>query len=189
MRESTSAAWVHEGLRQGFETVFIRKTTRGWRFSGHVAALEDGVAWSVRYAIAVDSAWRTRSARVRTWDARGSSHVVLRHDGSGAWTIDGRPAAFLEGCLDVDLEASACTNTFPVHRLSGAPGAVETPAAYVRVRDSAVDRLDQVYARETAHADGSRWSYRAPQFDFACTLEYDDQALVVTYPGIARRVL
>src|SRR5437868_2120030 len=104
------AAWAHQGARQGFEAVFMGSTQRRWEFEGHAAAVEDGRAWSVRYRIAVDRQWRTRAARVWTWTGTDVRPCVLLHDGRGHWTVDGARAPHLDQCLDVDLEASACTN-------------------------------------------------------------------------------
>jgi uncharacterized protein len=72
------------------------------------------------------------------------SQPVLRPSGEGRLTVDGESASHLDGLLDVDLEASACTNTLPIHRLSLPRGEVtEAPAAYVRALDPSVTRLDQ----------------------------------------------
>lgn len=60
--------------------------------------------------------------------------------------MDGEYAPHLDGLLDVGLEASACTNTLPIHRLSLPRGEVtEAPAAYVRALDLSVTWLDQTY--------------------------------------------
>jgi hypothetical protein len=179
-----SASWVHEGARVGFETVFIRATPRGRRFSGHTAAVEDQRPWTVRYEIGVDGRWRTRTAEVWVWNQPAASRTSLRHNGSGRWTVDGAHAPHLDGCMDVDLESSACTNTLPVHRLGSDTQPHEAPAAYVRV-DGVVERLEQTYRR---NADGRSYDYRAPRFDFAARLQYDRHGLVLEYPGIARRL-
>jgi hypothetical protein len=171
-----SAAWRHEGAREGFETVFIRPTRRGWRFRGHTTAVEDGQPWAVRYDIGLDRSWRTRTARVWTSTVQGVHHRSLHCDPSGRWDVDGRYDPDLDGCLDVDLEASACTNTFPVHREVS-----DAPAAYVRIAGD-VERLEQTYTQSEGGFD-----YAAPRFDFACRLEYDRSGLVVRYPGIATR--
>ena len=108
---------------------------------------------------------------------------MLEADG-GHWLVDGQAAPRLDGCLDVDLESSAMTNAFPVHRL-GLPvgGQAAAPAAYVRALDLAVERLEQTYVRT---ADDS-YDYASPAFDFECRLVYDDSGLVLDYPGIAVR--
>ncbi len=183
-----SAAWAHEGARAGFETVFMRAGAGGYGFSGHTAAVEDGRPWAVRYEIGVDALWRTRTADVWLWNADRASRVSLRHDGAGRWTVNGAPAAHLDGCMDVDLESSACTNTLPVHRLAQFHGRRQAPAAYVRV-DGGVERLEQSYQWAVDGEGGPAYDYEAPRFEFSARLEYDRCGLVLRYPGIAERAL
>jgi len=118
----------------------------------------------------------------------GPHRTVLRSDGEGRWTVDGEPAPVLDGLVDVDLEASACTNTLPVHRLAMPPGeVVEAPAAYVRALDLGVERLEQRYLRTDDGGSRERYDYAAPGFEFRCELVYDEYGLVLDYPGIAVR--
>ncbi len=77
------AAWRHREALDGFEVVLLRSQGGGWLLEGDTAAVEEGEAYAVRYAI----------------------------------EVDGEPAPHLDGVLDVDLESSALTNAFPVHRL------------------------------------------------------------------------
>jgi hypothetical protein len=184
-----AAAWRHLEAREGFEAAFFRPLPAGgWEAEGTTAAAEDGRAWVVSYAIQLDAAWRTRRARVATRTAAGTRETALEADGAGGWLIDGRPAPHLDGCLDVDLESSAMTNTLPVHRLSLAQGArAESPAAYVRALDLTVERLEQSYRRIADDGGGQRYDYAAPAFGFTACLAYDQSGLVVDYPGIARR--
>jgi len=186
---TTAAAWRHVGGREGFEVVFLVDTAGGGRrLEGRVCAVEDGRTWAVRYDIAVDAAWRTRSASIRTRTAHGCRAVTVEADGDGGWLVDGERAPALDGCLDVDLEASAATNAFPVARLGLAVGAAaDAPAAYVRVLDPAVGRLEQRYARIADDGGQRRFRYAAPAFGFEAMLAYDASGLVVDYPGIAVR--
>ena len=103
------------------------------------------------------------------------------------WTVDGRAVPDLDGCLDVDLESSAVTNTLPVHRLSLAPGtSADAAAVYVRL-GAAAKRLGQTYRRTDEDGSPYRCCYAAPVFDFTCTMTFDPAGLVVDYPGIAVR--
>jgi hypothetical protein len=61
--------------------------------------------------------------------------------------------------------------------------AQDAPAAYVRVANLAVERLEQRYT----NLGGDRYDYEAPRFDFRCRLQYDRSGLVIEYPGIAVR--
>jgi hypothetical protein len=102
--------------------------------------------------------------------------------------VDGENAAHLEGCLDIDLEASAMTNALPVHRLGLSPGSSSAaPAAYVRIGNRGLERLDQVYARRDDQDGLPAFDYEAPEFDFQCLLLYDKAGLVLEYPGIGIR--
>ncbi len=129
----------------------------------------------------------TREARVSRYSPLGRQERVLELS-SGEWFVDGEPAPELAGCEDVDLEASALTNAFPVHRLALEVGEeAEAPAAYVRVGDLTVDRLEQRYARIDDAGGRQRYRYSAPVYDFECELPYDEAGLVLEYPGIATR--
>lgn len=144
--------------------------------------------WVADYQIQLDPHWITRRARVTGRSAAVSRTVVLEADGEGRWTVDGQPAPQLRGCLDLDLEASALTNAFPMNRLALAVGdRTVTSAAYVRATNLTVDRLEQTYARSEDDGERHTYDYSAPDFDFACTLSYDRTGLVLSYPGLATR--
>jgi uncharacterized protein len=199
------AAYRHQDAREGFEVVTVTTGGSGLRLHGQTAAVEEGAAWSVRYEIVLDDRWRTYRAEVWGLAADGERRVVIELDRAGTWRVDGAPRPDLDGCLDVDLESSACTNTIPVHRMGLAVGdESEAPAVYVRAEDLRVERLEQTYRRapspdddsadSTDGADGAggattTYAYSAPVFDFSCDLTYDAGGLVLDYPGIATRVL
>jgi hypothetical protein len=184
-----TAAWRHLGARVGFEVIFLHGDTDGYRFEGHSTAFEDGEAWSVRYSLIVDPPWTTRAAHVVARSAGGEHEVRLEGDGAGGWLVDGRTAPELAGCLDVDLEASAFTNAFPVHRLEQDVGQrAEAPAAYVRAPGLRVERLEQSYARLEDDGRHTRYDYAAPAFDYRDELIYDEFGLVLSYPGLAVRI-
>ena len=183
-----TAAWRHWGARSGFEVVYFDARSDGCRIEGWTTAMENGATWAVEYAIDVDAAWAARRAAIRGRSAAGLRAALLEADGNGHWLVDGKPAHGLDGCLDVDLEASAMTNALPVRRL-GLPvsAGMAAPAVYVRAVGLAVERLEQTYARVPDDAAGQRYDYAAPAFDFEARLVYDESGLVLDYPGIAVR--
>lgn len=184
------AAWRHTGTRDGFEVLFIRPDDGGWMLEGAATAAEDDDAWTVAYTVLVDAAWITREAFVRGRSAVGPFETRLEADGGGAWSIDGLPAPQLDGCLDVDLEASAFTNALPIRRLALDVGAsTDAPAAYVRARDGHVERLEQRYMRLPDEAGRQRFDYTAPAFEYEAVLTFDPGGLVLDYPGLAVRAL
>jgi hypothetical protein len=183
------AAWRHQQARQGFEVVFADGADTGRRFDGTTTAVEDGEPWAVDYAIILDSEWATVSAVVRARSRDASRELTLTSTGDGSWQVNGEAAPHLDGCRDVDLEASVLTNAFPVRRLGLAPGqSADAPAAYVRAVSLEVQRLEQRYERRGAGEGEERYGYAAPAFDFSCELVYAADGLVRDYPGIAVRV-
>jgi hypothetical protein len=182
------AAWRHREARNGFEVVFLNAAGGEYGVEGDTAAVEGDDVWAVHYRIALDSRWRTRSAHVHSHSAAGRHEVTLKSDEPGRWQINGERAQHLDGCLDVDLESSALTNAFPVHRLGLRVGEqAEAPAAYVRALDLVVERLEQQYVRLDDRGGRQRYRYAAPSFEFECELVYDESGLLLDYPGIASR--
>jgi len=183
------AAWVHQDARTGFEVAGIRQGHDGWVLVGCTAAVEDGEAWVVDYEIHLSADWTTLGARVTRRVGAVSRSVTVERDAHGRWRIDGVLRGDLDGCHDVDLESSALTNAFPVHRLTLRPAqSAGAPAAYVRT-SLAVERLEQTYTRVDGEEGRQRYRYRAPAFDFECDLLYDASGFALSYPGIAMRTL
>jgi hypothetical protein len=182
------AAWRHYVSRSGFEVAFL-SAPPPHRAEGDTAAVDVDDAWAVHYAIEFGEGWITKSARVAGRSSLGEHQVQLDTDGAGRWRIDGRRAEQLDGCRDVDLEASCLTNALPVHRLGLQVGeAAAAPAAYVRARTLSVERLEQRYTRLEDLEDAQRYRYEAPGFGFQCDLTYDRAGLLLSYPGIGVRV-
>jgi hypothetical protein len=160
----------------------------GYRAHGCTTAVEDGRSWIVEYDIRLDAFWRTRECAVSNRTASRAGSTLIESDAAGRWQVDGVEDPHLEGCIDIDLESSVLTNAFPVHRLElpvGAQG--HAPAAFVRVTDLAVERLEQNYLRVADAGRRSSYDYSAPAFDVACRLEYDESGLLLNYPGLAVR--
>lgn len=188
------AAWRHVGGRDGLEVTHFTSTDDGLRIEGSTSATENATAWWVRYVIEVDARWSTTSAVIEGGSDAGVHRRQLTSAGPGRWLVDGEHDPGLDGCIDVDLESSACTNTVPVHRLAPAlREVVAAPAVYVRADGLAVERLEQSYGPTLdrslpADPDEVRVGYAAPRFGYEDTLRLDRSGLVVDYPGLARRL-
>jgi hypothetical protein len=174
-----SASWTHTGVRTGYEVLF--PSTHHLR--GHTCATEDGATWSVGYDITVDPRWRTLRTQATASSATGQTTVLLEQPTPGQWLVDGASRPDLDGCVDVDFESSAVTNTLPVHRLTFTPGnPVDAPAVFVRA-DLRIQRLEQRYTLLTPGV----FHYESATFDFECRLTFDAAGLTLDYPGIATR--
>jgi hypothetical protein len=185
------AAWRHVGAaREGFEVVSLHADLDGYHFEGRSTGVEDGHAWGVRYVLSLDSNWITRSAHVIGLSVLGQRELRLERDGTSLRRADGRLAPTeVAGCLDVDLEASALTNAFPVNRLRLEVGQrSDAPAAYVRAGDLSVEYLEQAYTRLDDDGGRFRYYYESPRFAYQDLLVYDRSGLVIDYPGLAVRV-
>ena len=181
-----AAAWRHADAQDAFESVFVRIIAGGYEIDDHTAGVEAGVVWAVRASITLDSDWMTRTAQVWGQSPTGARTARVETDGAGHWHVDGETRPDLDGCFDLDLESSACTNAFPVHRLQLAIGETAfAPAAYVRASDLRVERLEQSYRR----VDDREYDYESPAADFRCRLAFDASGFVLDYPGIATRVV
>jgi hypothetical protein len=178
------AAWRLSDAHVGFEVVAIEAGSDGSRFAGTSVGVEERVPWSFRYAVEIDASWHGVRATI---DAADGRRLTVEADAAGLWLVDGIHEPLLDGCLDIDLEGSALTNTAPVHRLAldvGAEG--ESAAVYVR-SDLSVERLDQTYHRLPAE-HGFAFEYASPRFDYRATLVFASDGLVDDYPRVARRV-
>jgi hypothetical protein len=89
----------HSGERpaRGQAAGHVPASRGGCRIEGWTTAVEDRATWVVEYAIEVDAAWATRSARIRGRSAGGFSLALLQADGAGRWLVDGKPARLLDG--------------------------------------------------------------------------------------------
>ncbi|MWV50730.1 hypothetical protein GRS96_15770 [Rathayibacter sp. VKM Ac-2803] len=182
------ASWDHRGVRAGFEIAFFEVVSAGHRVIGHTTARESSALWSVGYDVTVDPSWRTVAVQVVNLSVHGRGELILTRDSTGRWAANGEARPDLDGCLDVDLESSAVTNTLPLHRLDLVEGVgVDVPAAFVRADDLRVERLEQRYTLIEAGSGHLLFHYESSTFDFACDLRYDGSGLVIEYPGIANR--
>jgi hypothetical protein len=150
--------------------------------SVHVSGPGDGFA--ARYRIVCDGTWRTRQVEI---EVIGAGRRLLHADGQGHWTDEqGRAMPALAGAIDSDLSITPFTNTLPIRRLGRTPpGGTAIETAWVSFPDLAVHRDPQRY---TCLEPGRRWRYDSRDSDFSRELEIDADGLVVSYPGLFRRI-
>ncbi|KAF0848180.1 putative glycolipid-binding domain-containing protein [Nocardia caishijiensis] len=186
----SSAAWLQHQARTGFEVTYFSDGDRGVLVEGCATGTEDGAVWVIDYRLRLDGSWHTRSAQITGRYPDGRRTLTVQSDGLGRWQVDGATAPELDGCLDVDLEASVFTNSLPVRRLALDIGdSADAPAVYIRAADLKTVRLPQHYRRATDGDDGPRFDYTSSDFDYRATLSYDGAGLIVDYPGLGRRTV
>ena len=184
----SAASWSHQGAQVGCEIAYFVDLSAGYRLTGHTAATGSAALWSVGYDVVVDRSWRTVTVQASNLTIAGMKALTLVRDVDDRWTVNGEMRPDLDGCVDVDFESSAVTNTLPIHRLDFIVGSgVDVPAAFVRADDLRVERLEQRYTLIETALERLLFHYVSSTFDFACELQYDLAGLVVEYPGIATR--
>jgi hypothetical protein len=145
-----------------------------------------GQPFAASYRISCDSGWRTREVAIGLIGS--SRQLLLTADGEGRWRAGaGADLPALRGAVDVDITATPFTNTLPIRRLGLDPGgSADILTAWMSFPDLAVHRDPQRY---TCLEANRRWRYDSRDSDFSRELEIDADGLVVTYPGLFRRVL
>jgi uncharacterized protein len=128
-------------------------------------------------------------------------HLLLRHDGSGAWDAevedegdvpdgpwDGSLPELSEA-LDIDIQNSPLTNTMPILREGFREGGSgDFVMAFVTLPTLRVEASPQRYEHVRATETGSVVRYISRDGDFTADLELDTEGLLEFYPRLARRI-
>ena len=96
----------------------------------------------------------------------------------------------LTDALDCDLGLSPLTNSMPVlrHGLVSAGRSTDFVMAWISVPDLGFRMSRQRYTFVRAEGDDYIMRYEALDSDFSADITFDQDGLVVDYPGIGRRL-
>jgi uncharacterized protein len=141
---------------------------------------------AISYRIRCDPAWRVRKLEVAV--VGEERRIALSSDGGGKW-FDASAVAYpqLTGAIDIDISATPFTNTLPIRRLGlerGTP--TEILVVYILMPALEVTTDRQRYTK--LDWEGRRYRYESVDSDFTRDIEVDEHGLVVTYPGLFRRL-
>lgn len=180
--DTLRSRWRRLDVR-GCEQACIERTDTGWRVAGELDVEEAGVAAHIRYDIACDTAWHTRSARVECETSGALNRIALTADGAGCWMLEGRPLPALWGALDIDLGFTPATNFLPIRRLGLAVGeSASVRTAWLRFPALRLEPLEQTYTRETELS--FRYCARVDGELYLARLDADVFGRVVRYEGL-----
>jgi hypothetical protein len=173
----------------GLEHLRLRDAPDGGLIADSAAiVLVENVPYRLRYRAVIDRAWRTRSIHVIFEDDDGDEvrEVSFTADGLGNWRdADDELRLELEGCIDIDIQITPFTNTLPIRRLSIREGQVEPiSVVYIAIPSLEVTPVTQRYTG----LPGGNYRYESLTSEFVRELEFDEDKLVTTYPGLFRRV-
>ncbi|MBZ6076166.1 putative glycolipid-binding domain-containing protein [Microvirga puerhi] len=175
------SAW--DGGEAGLEHVEVSPIEGGVEFSGVVVGQDEGIRFGLTYRVRTDSHWRTREAWLRTASGR---RLHLKSNGQGSWQANGADQPALQGCLDIDIQASPVTNTLPIRRLSlKTDESLEIRLCYIAVPTLDVTPRDQRY---TALTPGRRYRFKSLDSGFEADLPVDGDGFVLDYPSLFKRL-
>jgi hypothetical protein len=171
---------------KGIEHLVLRVGTREIVAESVVIASTDRSAFALRYRVRCDRSWRVRSAEVAV--VGSDRKIEIAGDGKGNWTdASGKRMPKLAGAIDIDLSATPFTNTLPIRRLKLRAGqSAEIVTVYILAPALTLTTDPQRY---TSLEPRKRYRYESFDSDFTRDIEVDSRGLVVTYPGLFRRVL
>jgi uncharacterized protein len=154
------------------------------------------------YELETRAGFVTARLRVTSRGEGWRRELDLRRDHDGVWSIaaneegdvslppaGGDPTRFADA-LDCDLELSPVTNMMPIlrHGLLSDGGPIELTMAWVAVPSLAAQPGGQRYRHVRSAADLHVVRYEAVDGNFAADVTVDADAVVLDYPGIARRL-
>jgi uncharacterized protein len=184
MSRTIVARW-QEWSGKGLQHLVLTESAEDIAIDAAVIGSEEEFPFAARFRILCDGAWRVRKVEASViGDAR---RIELASDGAGHWR-DGAGAALphLEGAVDVDLPITPFTNTLPIRRLGlSTCQSADIRVAYIRLPEFTVETDPQRYICLEA---GRRYRYESLDSDFVREIDIDADGLVVTYPGLFRRV-
>ncbi|MGO4572919.1 putative glycolipid-binding domain-containing protein [Microvirga sp. 2TAF3] len=175
------SAW--EGCEAGMEHVEISPSDGGIELSGVMIGNDDRSRFGLTYRLKVDSAWRMREARLRSVSGRA---LHLETNGQGTWRENGVEQPALQGCIDIDIQASPITNTLPIRRLDPKQDeSAEIRLCYIEVPSLKVSPREQRY---TAVEPRKLYRFESLESAFTADLPVDEDGFVLDYPGLFKRL-
>jgi hypothetical protein len=143
--------------------------------------------YRVDYELTTGERFVTERLSLTARTAAGERRLELVRAGDGGWSANGEPLPEVQGALDCDLANCPVTNTMPVLRegLRESREPKDFVMAWVSVPDLGVHALPQRYTH--VRHDAATSIVRFDSEGFRAEIVFDDDGLVLDYPGIARR--
>jgi uncharacterized protein len=179
-----AVAWTKDDP-PGMEFTEVRLSTSALRATG-VAISSEPVPYRLDYFLFTDWDFVTAALRVDVIDDNHHKRLELRQLPEGRWQVNGEERRELDEALDCDLGLSPLTNSMPVlrHGLLEASEPVELLTAWVSVPDLTVHASRQRYTG----LGGRLVRFESLDDTFTADISFDEDGLVVDYPGTARRL-
>ncbi len=184
---SLDASWAHL-FNPGVERVRLEVSELGVMAMGEVEERVGPSLLRLHYTILCDPDWNVKEIMVDRHSPQTGS-VDLIGDGMGKWyNAACQEIPSLEGCTEVDLSASAFTNTIPIRKLDLAVDQkAELKVVYLDARSMQPKSSTQRYTCVKRLPNESVYYYEGLDTGFRVQLRVDSDGLVMDYPGVFRR--
>jgi hypothetical protein len=180
----------------GLEGARMLPGNGGFRALGRMVRVEPTGGFTASYRLVVGDDGTLARLSITSATAERERHLTINRTDDGVWLLDtgsgtGGTRSDFAGAVDVDLAFSPLFNTLPIRRLGlhRQAGEHTLPMVFVSLPDLELRAVEQTYRtlsvldQATGHAEiGFRWG------DFASDLVVDADAVVASYPGLARRL-
>ena len=182
--------WTSDDQRR-LETVRVALTDRGLRANGHIVSAATD-AFGVSYSLLVDPEGRSRRLSLQAHSGTGERNLSLSRVPGGQWVADqgsgARTLASIESAIDIDLAASAFTNSLAIRRLGLHLQVGEATLTVARVGgpDAEVTPVEHHYRTISVDSEGARIFYTGPTGERELLIDAD--GFVVHFPGLSDRL-
>lgn len=184
MERTVVARW-QEWSGNGIEHLVLHEGPDRILAEAVISATVEAYHFAVLYRIECDAGWRVKTTYARVIGADAA--IDLTSDGAGRWrNSTGLALPDLDGAIDVDLSITPFTNTLPVRRLDLIEGQqADIRVVYLRFPDLnlTIDRQRYTCLKR------NQYRFESLDSEFTCDIDTDADGLIVTYPGLFRRVL
>ncbi len=180
----TTASW-RDWSGKSIEHLVLNETSDRIHAASVIISTDGDNPFAARYEIACDSEWRVRSVGVELLGE--DRKIELTADGEGNWSDETGALVEFRGAIDVDITATPFTNTLPIRRINPGNGqSADIITVYIQLPEMIVTPDPQRY---TCIKEGCLYRFESLDSDFAQDIEVDDRGLVITYPGLFKRII
>jgi hypothetical protein len=150
-----------------------------------IVGCKENVIFRIDYTIKTNSNWETLFCELITQFGNARQVISFQGDGKGNWITGGILAINFKGCIDVDIPFTPLTNTLPINRLKLKEQKEENiKVIYIDIMESGIRPVSQKYKR----LSGQEYNYQNVPNDFEANISVDENAFVIDYPGLFRRL-
>jgi uncharacterized protein len=139
--------------------------------------------FTIKYSLTCEPSWKVKTLNLEQVETK--EKIRLESDRYGSWSNDSGIIPKLHGAIDVDITATPFTNTLPIRRLKlGEKQHADILVVYIKIPELSVDIDLQRYTCLSKDT----FLFEQVYSNFARKIETDKDDLVVTYPGLFKRI-